>query len=72
MSIVKRTLAPALLGAMLALTPSTQAEEPQSGGKVTYAQTIDIFRFDSAGKIVEHWVNYDTMGIMQQIGAGPA
>ena len=26
----------------------------------------------SAGKIVEHWVNWDTLGMLQQLGAIPA
>ena len=40
-----------------------------TGNQVTFSG-INIMRV-AEGKIVEHWVNYDTMGIMQQIGAGP-
>ena len=31
---------------------------------------INIMRV-ADGKIVEHWVNYDALGLMQQIGAIP-
>ena len=31
---------------------------------------VNIFRI-TGGKIVEHWVNYDAMGLMQQLGAIP-
>ena len=42
---------------------------PASGKQVSISG-INIFRI-SGGKIVEHWVNYDAMGLMQQIGAMP-
>ena len=42
---------------------------PASGKQVAISG-INIFRI-SGGKIVEHWVNYDAMGLMQQIGAMP-
>ena len=32
---------------------------------------IDILRIRD-GKIAEHWVEFDTMGLMQQIGALPS
>ena len=40
-------------------------------GKQVSISGINIFRI-AGGKIVEHWVNYDAMGLMQQIGAIPA
>ena len=42
---------------------------PASGKQVSISG-INIFRI-SGGKIVEHWVNYDATGLMQQIGAMP-
>ena len=42
---------------------------PPTGKTVTFSG-INIMRI-ADGKIVEHWVQYDTMGIMQQIGAIP-
>ncbi len=42
---------------------------PATGNQVTISG-INIFRI-SGGRIVEHWVNYDAMGLMQQIGAIP-
>ena len=40
-------------------------------GKQVAISGVNIFRI-AGGKIVEHWVNYDAMGLMQQIGAIPA
>ena len=42
---------------------------PATGKPVTISG-INIMRI-ADGKIVEHWVQYDVMGIMQQIGAIP-
>ena len=42
---------------------------PATGNQVSISG-INIFRI-SGGRIVEHWVNYDAMGLMQQIGAIP-
>ena len=42
---------------------------PATGKPVSFSG-INIMRI-ADGKIVEHWVQYDTMGIMQQIGAIP-
>ena len=42
---------------------------PASGKQVTISG-VNIFRI-AGGKIVEHWVNYDATGLMQQIGAMP-
>jgi predicted ester cyclase len=41
-----------------------------TGNQVTFtgAQTDDI----SGGKIVENWSDWDTLGMLQQIGAIPA
>jgi len=39
-------------------------------GKDVSISGVNIFRI-SGGKIVEHWVNYDALGLMQQIGAIP-
>ena len=39
-------------------------------GKTVSYSGINIMRI-ADGKIVEHWFQYDTMGIMQQIGAIP-
>jgi predicted ester cyclase len=40
-----------------------------TGRRVTYTGT-DINRIVE-GKIVEGWVNYDALGLLQQLGAGP-
>ena len=42
---------------------------PATGKPITFSG-INIMRI-AGGKIVEHWVQYDAMGIMQQIGAIP-
>ena len=42
---------------------------PASGKQVSISG-INIFRI-SGGKIVDHWVNYAAVGLMQQIGAIP-
>ena len=41
-----------------------------TGNKITLSG-INIMRV-ADGKIVEHWVNYDALGLMQQIGAVPS
>ena len=41
-------------------------------GKPVSVQMIDIVRFDSAGKVVEHWGVMDQATMMQQLGAIPA
>ena len=43
---------------------------PATGNQITISG-INIMRI-SEGKIAEHWVNYDVMGLMQQIGAIPS
>jgi steroid delta-isomerase-like uncharacterized protein len=43
---------------------------PASGKQVT-ATGIIIYRIEG-GKIVQHWMNFDTLGLMQQLGAVPA
>jgi predicted ester cyclase len=40
-------------------------------GKSISVGVIDIFRI-AGGKIVEHWGQMDSMGMMQQLGAMPA
>ena len=42
---------------------------PATGNAISIAG-INIFRV-AEGKIVEHWVQYDAMGLMQQIGGVP-
>ncbi len=41
-------------------------------GKSVDAQLVDIFRFDDAGRVGEHWGVMDLMTMMQQLGAVPA
>jgi steroid delta-isomerase-like uncharacterized protein len=43
---------------------------PASGKSVT-ATGIIIYRIAN-GKIVQHWMNFDTLSLMQQLGAVPA
>lgn len=43
---------------------------PASGKKYSFTGT-GTYRIKS-NKIVEHWLNYDQMGLMQQLGAIPA
>ena len=40
----------------------------QPTGRVACWTGIDIYRL-AAGQIVEHWTNFDQMGMMQQLGA---
>jgi predicted ester cyclase len=40
-------------------------------GKHTMVTAIDINRF-AGGKCVEHWLQMDTLGLLQQLGAVPA
>jgi predicted ester cyclase len=42
---------------------------PPTGKKVSFG-VIDIMRFEG-GKVVEHWGQMDSMGMMQQLGAIP-
>jgi len=39
---------------------------PPSGKEIVYS-VIDICRFEN-GKIVEEWVEFDSLGLMQQLG----
>jgi len=39
-------------------------------GKQIVVTGIDIFRI-SSGKVVEEWVNWDALGVMQQLGVVP-
>ena len=43
---------------------------PPTGKHVTVT-AIDINRF-AGGKSVEHWLNMDTLGLLQQLGVIPA
>ncbi len=43
---------------------------PPTGRQVAYT-SISIDRI-ADGKIVEHWVNFDALGLLQQLGAIPA
>ncbi len=38
------------------------------GGKQFSATGIEIYRFEG-GKIVEHWLQADNLGLLQQLGA---
>ena len=40
-------------------------------GKQITATAIEVYRLDG-GKIVEKWMNFDFLGLMQQMGAIPA
>jgi predicted ester cyclase len=40
-------------------------------GKQATVTAIDINRF-AGGKSVEHWLNMDTLGLLQQLGVIPA
>jgi predicted ester cyclase len=42
-----------------------------TGRRVEF-DVVDINRFGSDGKIVEHWAVVDELGLMQQLGAVPA
>jgi len=44
---------------------------PPTGKKGTVTGII-ITRFTAAGKIVEDWINWDTLGLLQQIGVIPS
>ncbi len=43
-----------------------------STGKQVKASWIDITEFDSDGKVVNEWVELDSIGLMQQLGVVPA
>jgi steroid delta-isomerase-like uncharacterized protein len=43
---------------------------PPTGRRWTFT-AIDIIRI-AGGKIVEHWNNYDALGLMQQLGVVPS
>ena len=43
---------------------------PATGKQVTMSG-INFMRI-AEGRIVEHWANYDTLGLMQQIGVIPS
>lgn len=43
---------------------------PPSGKQVTFSM-ISVFRI-AGGKMAEGWVNFDALGMMQQLGAIPA
>ena len=40
-------------------------------GKTFKANGADIFRFDSDGKIAEHWGLFDVFGMLAQLGLAP-
>ena len=44
---------------------------PASGNKVSFTGIV-IYRFDDDGTIVERWQDFDTIGMMQQLGVIPA
>ena len=43
-----------------------------ASGKRTDVQLIDMFLFDSNGRVCEHWGLLDALAMMQQLGAIPA
>ncbi len=43
---------------------------PASGKRVTFT-SLDLYRF-ADGKLVEHWGQFDTQGLMRQLQAGGA
>ncbi len=44
---------------------------PASGNKVSFTGIV-IYRIDEAGKIIERWQDFDSIGMMQQLGVMPA
>lgn len=44
---------------------------PTTGKRVT-VELIDIIRFDDDGQAREHWGLFDSLGLLQQLGAIPA
>jgi predicted ester cyclase len=42
-----------------------------ASGKAFEMPVMNLFRFDSAGKVDEHWATFDMLGFLQQIGAAP-
>jgi steroid delta-isomerase-like uncharacterized protein len=42
-----------------------------ASGKAVDVQMIDIIRFGDDGRAIEHWGVFDTMTMMQQLGAIP-
>ncbi len=42
-----------------------------ASGKTVDVQMIDIIRFGDDGRAIEHWGVFDTMTMMQQLGAIP-
>lgn len=40
-------------------------------GKTFSATGIDVFRIDEAGMIAERWTEFDTFGMLQQLGIAP-
>jgi steroid delta-isomerase-like uncharacterized protein len=40
-------------------------------GKTAVWQEMHLHRFDSAGKLAEHWDSTDEIGMMTQLGLGP-
>lgn len=40
--------------------------------KSVSASWIDISEYDTEGKVINEWVELDTMGMMQQLGVIPA
>lgn len=44
---------------------------PASGNKVSFTGIV-IYRIDEDGKIIERWQDFDSIGMMQQLGVMPA
>jgi predicted ester cyclase len=40
-------------------------------GKSVHVELIDIMQFNDAGQMSEHWGLFDSMSMMQQLGAIP-
>jgi predicted ester cyclase len=60
--VVRRTLRGTHHGEFLGLAPT---------GKAIVTRGISIYRL-ADGQLVEHWVNYDVLGLHQQLGASSA
>jgi steroid delta-isomerase-like uncharacterized protein len=43
---------------------------PATGKPVTIG-ALNLFRLDAAGHLAEHWIEYDTLGFLQQLGVAP-
>lgn len=49
-------------------TPQGKFFGQETGGKSFTVTSIDIYRFDAAGKVAERWGNTDSVALMRQLG----